>query len=130
MQVTADGATAPLAGGRAQWTLNAARSATQATLTIRDTAGAVVATQSKALSAGAQPFTWDGRTTGGQAAPSGDYTLTVTARDAAGQAVSVKTEITGAVGGVDLSGEAPVLLVGGARVPMAQVRAIRSAASN
>lgn len=129
MQITADGATAPLAGGRAEWTLNAARSATQATITIRDTAGTVVATQTKALSAGAQAFAWDGRTTGGQAAPSGDYTLTVTARDASGQAVSVKTEITGTVGSVDLAGEAPVLLVGGARVPMAQVRSIRSAAN-
>lgn len=130
MQVTADGATAPLANGRAEWTLNSARSASQAAITIRDASGNVVATQTKALSGGAQIFGWDGRTTGGLPAPNGDYTLTVTARDASGQAVSVKTEITGAVGAVDLSGDAPVLLVGSARVPMAQVRSIRSPGAN
>ena len=126
MQITADGATAPLAAGRAQWTLNAARAATQAAITIRDASGNVVATQTKALSGGPQSFAWDGRTTGGLPAPNGDYTLTVTARDASGQAVPVKTEITGAVSGVDLSGDAPVLLVGAARVPVAQVRSIQS----
>lgn len=130
IQVTADGATAPLASGRAQWTLNAARSATQAAITIRDTSGNVVATQTKALSGGAQTFAWDGRTAGGLPAPNGDYTFTVTARDASGQAVSVKTEITGPVSGVDLSADAPVLLVGAARVPMAQVRSIQSQGTN
>lgn len=65
MEVTAEGATAPLANRRAEWTLNAARSATQAQISIRDASGAVVATQTKALSAGAQTFNWDGRTTGG-----------------------------------------------------------------
>lgn len=125
MQVSADGATAPLTNGRAEWTLNAARSATKAEIVIRNASGDVVASQTKALSGGSQTFIWDGRTATG-VAPDGPYTLTAVARDASGQTVAVKTEIAGLVSAVDLSAEAPVLLVGSARVPLAQVRSIRT----
>jgi flagellar basal-body rod modification protein FlgD len=130
MQVTADGATTRLANGRAEWSLNAARAATQATITIRDASGGIVAAQTKALSSGAQTFAWNGRTSTGALAPEGDYTITVAARDASGQSVSVKTEISGLVGSVDLSGDAPVLLVGSARIPLTQVRSVKTPASN
>jgi flagellar basal-body rod modification protein FlgD len=129
MHLTADGATARLAAGRAEWTLNAPRGA-QAGITIRDASGNVVAAQTKALASGMQSFVWDGRTSTGAPAPEGDYTITVAARDATGQAVSVKTEIAGQVGSVDLSGDAPVLLVGGSRVPLGLVRSIRPAAAS
>jgi flagellar basal-body rod modification protein FlgD len=129
MQVTADGATARLAGGRAEWTLNAPRGA-QAAITIRDSSGNIIAVQTKALASGAQSFRWDGRTSTGALAPEGDYTIHVAARDGAGQAVAVKTEISGPVGSVDLSGDAPVLIVGGARVPMSLVRSIKPATAD
>jgi flagellar basal-body rod modification protein FlgD len=129
LQITADGATSRLSEGKAEWTLNPARNAAQATITIRDKAGSVVATQTKGLAAGAQSFSWDGRTSTGTLAPDGDYTIAVTARDAAGQAVTVKSEIAGRVSSVDLSGDGPVLLVGNLRVPLAQVKAISPAAN-
>src|SRR5215203_1890871 len=62
MQVTADGATTRLANGSARWVLNPARNASQAAITIRDKNGGVVATRTSALTAGAQTFTWDGKT--------------------------------------------------------------------
>src|SRR3954466_1535028 len=89
MQVTADGATTRLTTGKAQWTLTPARAAAQAVITIRDKNGSVVATQTTPLAAGAQPFAWDGKTSTGTTAPDGDYTITVTGRDAAGQTVSI-----------------------------------------
>ena len=124
MQVTADGATSRLSGGSAKWVLNAARNASQAVLTIRDKSGGVVATRTTALTAGAQSFAWDGKTSTGAAAPEGDYTLTVTALDAAGQGVSVKTEIAGRVDAVDMTGDAPQLVVGSTRVPMSSVKTL------
>ena len=48
----------------------------------------------------------------------------MTARDAAGQAVSVKSEVAGQVEGVDLSGEVPNLIVGATRVPLANVKSV------
>ena len=56
-RITADGAMTRLSGGSATWTLNAARSATQATITIRDKSGATVAEQTRPLAGGAQAFT-------------------------------------------------------------------------
>jgi flagellar basal-body rod modification protein FlgD len=128
MQVTADGATTRLADGKAEWRLNVARAAT-ATISIRDRDGNVLATDTKALTAGGQSYLWDGRTATGQTAPAGDYTITVTGRDVAGQTVSVKTEIAGRVSSVDLSGEEPVLLVGGVQVPLKNVKAITGSAT-
>jgi flagellar basal-body rod modification protein FlgD len=123
MQVNADGATTQLKDSRAEWRLNAARGGT-GTITIRDKTGNVVASESKPLQAGGQTFTWNGRISTGQTAPEGEYTITVTGRDASGQTFSVKTEISGRVDSVDMAGETPVLLIGGLRVPLPNVKSI------
>jgi hypothetical protein len=47
MQVTADGATSRLSNGSARWVLDAARNASQATITIRDKSGGLVATRTR-----------------------------------------------------------------------------------
>jgi flagellar basal-body rod modification protein FlgD len=127
-QVTADGATAALAKGKAAWTINPARDVRQATITISDAKGMAVASQTRALTAGAQSFTWDGRTSAGLPAPEGDYTLAVTGLDAGGQPVAVSTNIAGPVDSVDVSGSEPMLLVGSARVPMSKVKSIGAGA--
>src|SRR5215217_4004182 len=82
MQVTADGATTRLANGSARWVLNPARNASEAAIINRDKNGGVVATRTSALTAGAQTFTWDGKTSTGTTAPDGDYTITVAASTA------------------------------------------------
>jgi flagellar basal-body rod modification protein FlgD len=124
LQVSANGTVAQLSGGKAEWTLSAARGAT-ATIQVLDKDGNVVASKTQVLTAGAQTFTWDGKTSTGGKAPDGDYTISVSARDASGQGVSVKAETTGVVDGVDLSGSSPVLLIGARRVPLADVTSIR-----
>jgi flagellar basal-body rod modification protein FlgD len=129
MQVTADGTSARLADGKAEWMINPARNA-QASVIVMDSNGSVVATSTQAVPAGAQKFVWDGKTNTNTTAPPGDYTIHVTARDAAGQNVSVKTEILGRVESVDLSDGEPVLVIGPNRVPLDKVRAITWPASN
>jgi flagellar basal-body rod modification protein FlgD len=123
MTVTADGATTRLAGGKAEWMINPARAA-QATITIVDSKGSIVASDKLVLSAGTQRFTWTGRTSTGAQAPEGDYTINVSAQDATGQGVSVKTELSGKVDAVDMSAESPVLVIGASRVPLGNVRSI------
>jgi flagellar basal-body rod modification protein FlgD len=123
MNITADGATTQLSDGRAEWRLNLARTGT-GTITIKDQSGSVVATDTKTLSAGSQSYVWDGKTSTGLPAPSGNYTITVTARDVSGGAVTVKTEIAGRVDSVDMAGDTPVLVVGSTRVPLESVKTI------
>lgn len=122
--VSADGTTAQLADGSATWNLTPARAATKATLTISDAKGNVVASQSTALRAGQQTYTWNGKTSAGLSAPEGTYAIKVAAQDATGASVSVDTGLTGKVIEVDLSGGAPVLLVGTQKVPLSSVQSI------
>ncbi|KQP31769.1 flagellar hook capping protein [Methylobacterium sp. Leaf104] len=123
-QITANGTTTALKDGAASWTLTPARAAKQATMTISDAKGNVVATQTKALTAEAQSFTWDGRTSSGFTAPNGTYAIKVDAVDATGAKIKVDTKVSGTVDSVDLSGSEPVLLVGKSRVPVSTVQDI------
>jgi flagellar basal-body rod modification protein FlgD len=129
MQVTADGTTSRLSNGKAEWSIDPARNA-QVSLIVKDSQGNVVAAQTVAMAVGAQRFAWNGITSTGTRAPDGDYTLSVSARDPAGQSVSVKTEVSGRVDSVDLSGDAAVLMVGSSRVPLANVRSISRPTAN
>ncbi|MCJ2037227.1 flagellar hook assembly protein FlgD [Methylobacterium sp. J-068] len=127
--ITADGKTTALKDGSATWTLTPARAATQATITISDAKGNVVATQSKALAAGAQSFAWDGRSSTGFTSANGNYSIKVDALDATGTKVSVDTKVSGTVDGIDLTGTEPVLLLGTSRVPVSSVQDIGSGLS-
>ena len=122
--VTADGRVADLKDGSATWNLTPSRAAKQATITISDAKGNVVATQIKALAAGSQTFSWDGRSTSGFASANGSYAIKVDAVDATGAKVTVDTQVSGKVDGVDLSGSEPVLLIDSARVPISGVQNI------
>ena len=126
--VTVDGKTTTLEEGKASWTLNPARAATQAVITIMDAEGNVVATKSTTLKAGSQTFTWDGRGSTNLTQPDGNYSIKVDALDATGKPVAVDTKFTGKVDSVDLDGGEPILVIGGQRVPVSSVKALGAAA--
>jgi len=122
--VTADGTTTSLQNGSATWQINAPKTGS-GTFTIKDKSGNEVYSASKVITAGDQSFVWNGRTTSGANAPAGQYTIVVAARDAAGQAMSIKSEITGTVDNVDVTSDVPVLKIGDIAVPMTSVKSIR-----
>ena len=127
--VTSDGKTATLEDGKATWTLNPARAAKTALVTISDAKGNIVATKSKSLTAGPQGFTWDGRNSAGFTQADGLYSITIDALDATGAKVAVETQVTGKVDSVDLDGSEPVLVIGTSRVPISSVKALGGLAS-
>lgn len=97
--VLAPGSTATLAaGGTVSGAVTAPAGATSLTVTVQDGSGNTV--KSFAVSpqaSGLTPFTWDGTTSAGTAAPSGVYTLSVAASvDGASQSVSplVQSQVT------------------------------------
>ncbi|HEY3522061.1 MAG TPA: FlgD immunoglobulin-like domain containing protein [Candidatus Limnocylindrales bacterium] len=76
------------------------------TLAVRNEAGATVRTLSLAGVAGSNAVTWDGRTSSGAYAPDGQYQLSITARDKAGNVGSdedATVAVYGALTGVDLA---------------------------
>ncbi len=120
-RVTTDGSTSTLKNGAAEWRMDSPRGG-QATVTIKDRQGNVVATDTVALAPGQQSYRWNGRTSTGSTAPEGEYGIVIDALDAQRNRITVKTEVTGVVDGVDLSGEAPMLVIGNVRTSLDKVK--------
>jgi flagellar basal-body rod modification protein FlgD len=127
-QVTADGSTTQLKNGVAVWNVTSPKPAS-ASISILDQNGNTVWTGQQTLSTGAQSFSWNGNTSTGTIAPDGLYTIQITAQDASSQPVTVSTQFTGTVTGVDLSGSQPMLQVGSSYVAISKVSAIQKSGS-
>lgn len=122
-KVTAAGNTSVLKDGSASWNLNAPRAGT-AQVIIKDKAGNEVLSRSLTLAAGDQAFAWDGKKADGTLAADGQYTMTITAKDASGNLMTVNTDLSGTVDGVDVTGDTPILSVGGIQIPQTSVKTI------
>jgi flagellar basal-body rod modification protein FlgD len=123
--ITADGSKTTLADGKATWHLNSSRAAAKATVSVIDASGATVYSQTGPMDAGSGVFTWDGRTETGSMLRSGEYTIRIDARDAAGQPVIVSTEVAGVVDALDLTADPPLLKIGSLAIPLDQVKSLR-----
>lgn len=124
--VTASGTKSELVDGQAKWHF-AVDSKADINATVRDANGNIVYTKAGTVNKGESVFTWDGVGNDGKTKPDGSYTVTIQARDSAtGKLISVATEMTGEVTGVDFTGTEPVLIVGGARVNMSAILSVRA----
>ena len=126
--VVVDGDTAALSGGQSVWSFSTDKPAT-AVFNVKSSTGAVVYSESRTLNAGAGTFNWNGRGTNGQMMPDGDYTLSITAKDASGNVTSIATEVEGTVDGVDLSQTPPVLKIGSKSFSLDKIKQVRRNAS-
>ena len=127
--VSADGVKSELVNGQAQWNFNVADAAT-VSVDIKDANGNVVYSEQGQMQGGGGTFTWDGKDSTGNAEPNGTYSIQMTAVDSSGKNVSVSTQTTGVVTGVDFTGSEPVLLIGGARVNLSGVTAVSQTSSS
>jgi flagellar basal-body rod modification protein FlgD len=121
--VIVDGATTGLVNKEAMWSLTASKPAA-ATVTIKDQSGQTAYTGTFSLNAGMQQFVWDGVGNSGEQWPEGNYTLSVTAKDANGQAVSVSTEVMGLVDSADLTQSPATLSIGGQDYALDKIKRI------
>jgi flagellar basal-body rod modification protein FlgD len=124
--VTASGAKSELVNGSAIWHF-AVDAKADINATVRDANGTIVYTKAGTVNKGESVFTWDGIGNDGKKKPDGSYSVTIEARDTStGKLISVATEMTGEVTGVDFTGSEPVLIVGGARVNMSAILSVRA----
>jgi len=118
------GNTAALTNGRATWELNIPSNST-VNISIASSTGQTVFTGTFPASAGNnQPFSWNGKDNNGNQLPDGNYTLTATAKDSAGNAVAVTTQVEGVVASVDLTQSPPLLSIGGQTFTVNQIQSI------
>jgi len=116
-------AMATLNNGSANWNYNVADDAASVTLKVTDSNGNVLYTETNSdVASGDHAFSWDGKTSGGKTETSGDYTLTVTAKDSSGNAVTTTTGVTGTVNSASTASDGTVQIdVNGTTVPLSKV---------
>lgn len=121
--VTTSGTTTDLVDGKATWTFNLPQAA-KVSISIRDTSGNVVKTDTATMGAGNGQYVWDGKNDDGHTSPAGSYTISIDARTSSGGYVAASTQATGVVTGVDLKGNEPVLMVGNSRYKLSTVSSV------
>ena len=129
--VTIDSNTAALSNATstpATWGFSSPSPATGA-VTITSSSGQVAYTGTVSLTAGSQSYTWNGKGNNGVTWPDGNYTLSITAAGANGQAVTVTTQVQGTVSAVNVSDNPPQVTVGGQSYPISAIQSINSGSS-
>jgi flagellar basal-body rod modification protein FlgD len=122
--VVVSGATTHLGtSGNTVWTFSSPKPAS-ATVTIRDSKGQTAFSSNYSINSGRQDFVWDGRGTNGQRWPAGNYTMTITAKDANGQTVAITTDVQGIVDSADVSQTPPVLSIGDLNFTLDQIKRV------
>ncbi|MGE0741969.1 MAG: flagellar hook assembly protein FlgD [Hyphomonadaceae bacterium] len=100
-----------LANGAANWAYSLPEGASQMTVTVKDSRGRTVYQTTEApRGAGDHLFTWDGTRTDGETAPDGVYTISVSAKDSAGEAITPTIRVRETIMGVDFSGSTPLVI--------------------
>jgi flagellar basal-body rod modification protein FlgD len=123
--VTSSGVDSDLKDGQAAWSFNLPQAA-NVTVTIKDSSGNQVYSETGSLGQGLGQFNWDGTESNGTTAPDGTYTISIAAKNSQGAYVAASTESTGVVTGVDLTGTEPSLIVGNSTVKLSDVTSVRS----
>ena len=130
--VTVNSNTATLSnatGSPATWGFSSPSPATGA-VTITSSTGQVAYTGTTSLSAGSQTYTWNGQGNNGVTWPDGNYTLTINATSATGQAVTVSTQVQGIISSVNVSQNPPLVTVGGQSYPISSIQSINSGSNS
>jgi flagellar basal-body rod modification protein FlgD len=121
--VVADGASTEYKDGVAVWNVTSP-SVAAADISVLDSNGNTVWTDKQTLAQGIQSYAWNGRTSTGQLAPEGSYTIQINALDSTGTPVKTSTDFSGTVTGVDLTGNQPLLLVGSTYLTIQQIKGV------
>lgn len=110
-------------GGTGGATINYSLSDAAATnqINIYDESGKLVYSAQGDTSAGAHEFVWDGKSTGGQEMPAGNYTIYIDALDSAGDSVDSTVVVPGRVRGVETQDGIVHLLIGDRAVSLSNV---------
>ncbi len=126
-RIEAGGTMLALNAGKAEAAYTLSEAAAETKLTVTDANGQTVFSSAGKTEAGRHEFIWDGRDEDGRALADGAYTLTVTATRGDDSAIDVEQRTIGTVTAAASDDAGPILHLGAAEVPMAQVRSIAEA---
>ena len=126
-EVIAKGNTATLQNGQASFNYSLTAPAANISIAVQDSSGNVVWSGTGPAAAGTNSVTWNGTKNDGTQLPDGgQYSINVTATDAAGNSVYNYSTFTGTVTGVDNSSGTTMLDVGGIPVSVSNIVGVKS----
>lgn len=111
-------------GGSTSWRYSLANPSSEVTLSVIDSNGTAVYSETLANDAGTFDFTWNGTETDGSRAPDGTYFLTASAVDSAGDPVQTDVRTKGIVDSVDFTSDPPILMIGNIPVSLDNVTSV------
>jgi len=119
--------TATLTNGSTTFGYSLSSAAQNVSISIKDSSGNTVWSGSGTGNAGANTFTWGGKdSSGNQLSDGGQYTISVSATNSAGNSVFNYATVTGKVTGIDTSTSTPSLTVNGVSVSAANIIGVTS----
>ena len=107
-----------------QYGYSLSTNAATAKIEIKNATGAVVRTiepSASDLRSGEHKLTWDGKDQKGSTVPSGQYSVTVTAKGSSGDLVDSKPFAYGMISAVRFKQEGTMMVVNGVEIPMAEI---------
>ena len=127
--VTATSPNANLQAGQANWAYATTANASDVQLTVTNNLGQTVyQSDVGSVTAGQHSFSWNGKTKDGIQLPDGGtYTLSVAAKDSAGDALSSTVYQQGVVTAVNNTGGQVLLTINGSQVPASGVTSVQAA---
>ena len=123
--IEAEGDTAPLIDGKAEYAYTLPSMATSVALAIANEQGKVLFSATGETAAGKHSFVWDGVDNQGIEVAPGIYRLLIGALDSEGDQIPAETRIVGRVDGADTSGDTTKLMLGEVSVPLDKVLSVK-----
>ncbi len=123
--VESKGETAPLKGGKAEFSYTLKANAVATSIAVFNTDGQAVFTTAGETATGRHAFVWDGLDGNGDPLPEGAYRFAVSALDKDGEQIKTATTTTAQVTGVENSASGLLLLFGNVKVPFENIVSVR-----
>jgi flagellar basal-body rod modification protein FlgD len=128
--VEALGSTVPLQNGIAEFSYALPEQSNSTLVVISNSAGELVHSAPGSTEIGKHNFQWDGLDSNGNPLPEGNYTITISARNADNELIEVPTSIFGRVTGVESTGDGALISIGGVHVPLHDILSVKETTPN
>lgn len=123
--IEADTNVGALVNGRADFLYSLPKTSAATVITVRNDKGQVVYTKQGDTTPGSHDFAWNGRDANGIQLPDAPYSVSVAAKDAAENPISVVTHMLGRVDGVVTSDGTINVLVGEVAIPLDKILSVK-----